>query len=270
MGKVMITLFRRNLTRMSLFCWLTVFLVLPNLQPQGVTGLDQGVTGLGQGVTEQGQGLNGHGHGAIGLLATGPPLNCGVFSTGKLIDLTPMSLFDQEKMLNRFVACIGNLIANSFLDIDGFYFLLFTDWYGKSKRNGLMAATILGFNDLARTLIHYDAKINVRNEQGATTLHFAAITGNTNMVGILLGLGAHVNGVDNYGYTPLHIAAGRGHVSTVRLLLEKGADTNARDNARFAWTHSVWNGMESGWTALEHATRRGHTEVVALLQSSGR
>merc|ERR1740128_881450 len=114
---------------MSLVCWLTVFLVLPNLQPQGVNRLGQGVTG-------QGQGLTGHGHGAIRLLATGPPLNCGVFSTGKLIDLTPMSLFDQEKMLNRFVACLG---ANSFLDIDGFYFLLYTDYYGKSKRNGLMA-----------------------------------------------------------------------------------------------------------------------------------
>ena len=29
---------------MSLVCWLTVFLVQLNLQPQGVTGLDQGVT----------------------------------------------------------------------------------------------------------------------------------------------------------------------------------------------------------------------------------
>ena len=218
---------------MSLFSWLTVFMVLPNLQPQGVTGLGQGVTGL---------------------VATGPQLNCGIFSTGKPIDLDPMTLLDQEKMLNRFIACIE---TNSFLNIDGFYFL-FTKWHGKSKNTGLMAATALGFNDIARTLIHYDANINVRNEFGITSLHYAALAGNNNMVGILLDLGANVNEGDKWSYMPLHYAAANGHVSTVRLLLERGADINA---CSFLTVH--------GLTALRVAYANNHTGVVALLQSWG-
>ena len=236
----LIFLFRRNLTRMSLFCWLTVFLVLPNLQPQGVAGLGQGVTSL---------------------VATGPPLNCGIFSTGKPVDLDPMSLLDQEKMLNRFIACIG---ANSFLDIDGLYFLYngLYKWLDKSKFNGLMVATALGFNDLARTLIHYDANINVRNEYGQTSLHCAALAGNLNMIGILLSLGANVNGADNYGYTPLYHAAVYGLVSTVRLLLEHGADINGR-------THNGGIAPQFS-TALRIASYYGHTDIVTLLKSWGR
>ena len=242
------TLLRRNLTRMILICWLTVFLVLPNLQPQGVARLGQGVTG---------NGVTGHGKGVTGLETTGPPLNCGVFSTGKLIDLASMSLFDKENMLNRFVACIG---ANSVLDIDAFYFSSITIFgWSTGKQTGLMAATTLGFNNIARTLIHYDANINVRNEYGHTSLLCAAMAGNNNMIGILLGLGADVNGVEAYGRTPLHVAAYAGHVSTVRFLLERGADINVRG--------TFGNGR---LTALETASYYGRTNVVALLQSWGR
>jgi len=234
------------LTRMIHVCLLTMYVVLLNLQPQGVAGLGQGITGHGQGITR--------------LVATGPPLNCGIFSTGKPVDLDPMSSLDQEKMLNRYVACIG---ANSFLDIDGFYFLNakgMVNGNGKFKKNGLMVATSLGFNDIARTLIHYDANINVRNKHGATSLHFAAWNGNTNMVGILLGLGANVNGADILGATPLYFAASHGHMNIVRLLLEKGADFTIRIPGRSL----------RRYTALEGASINGHTDVVALLQSWGR
>ena len=85
--------------KMSLVCWLTVFMVLASLQPQGITGFDQGIIRPGQGVP-------GHGLGVIGLQATGPPLDCGVFSRvyhgyGKPIDLTQMSEKDQKKMLSK-------------------------------------------------------------------------------------------------------------------------------------------------------------------------
>ena len=160
-----------------------------------------------------------------------------------------MSSLDQKKMLNRFIACIG---ANSSLDKDGFYFL-YDKFWGSGECTGLMATTTLGFNDIARTLIHYGANINVRNKHGRTSLHYAAWVGNTNMVGILLGLGANVNGVDNFGNTPLHLAA---YVSTVRLLLEKGADITIR--------------RTDGSTALGLASSYGRTDVVAFLQSWGR
>merc|ERR1712071_190218 len=213
--------------RMSLLYWMTVFLVLVNLQPQGATG----------------------------LVATGPPLNCGRFSTVNPTLLTGLSLFDQEKMLNRFIACIG---ANSFMDIDGLYFLYDTlGWSGRHKHTGLMAATYLGFNDLARTLIHYDANMNVRNVIGETALHLAALVGNNNMIGIMVDLGADINRVDTNGNTALLAASYGGHVSTVRLLLERGANINDRQHS-------------SGRTALKIATIYGRTNVAALLQSWGR
>ena len=67
------------MTRMSLLCGMTVFLVLLNLQD--ATGLGQNATGLGQDATGLGQDATGLGQDATGLVATGPPLNCGVFST---------------------------------------------------------------------------------------------------------------------------------------------------------------------------------------------
>ena len=192
---------------------------------------------------------------------TAPSLNCGVFSNEKPVDLTHMSLFDKKKMLSWFVACIE---ANSFLDIDGFYFIYQENWYYESKYTGLMAAIALGFNDFARTLIHYDANFNLRDKWGSTSLVRAALVGNTNMVGILLDLGAPVNGVDKRGYMALHAAASAGHVDTVRLLLERGADINARG--------TVLYGHRAGITqnALEMASFHKQKDVVALLQSWGR
>ena len=93
---------------------MTIFLVLLNLQD--ATRLGQDATGLGQDATELG--LD-----ATGLVATGPPLNCGVFSTVKPTVLTGMTVFDQKEVLNRFIACIGAIGANSFMNIDGLYFV---------------------------------------------------------------------------------------------------------------------------------------------------
>ena len=193
-------------TRTSLLCGMTVFLVLLSLQD--ATGLGQDATGLVQD--------------ASGLVATGSPLNCGVFSTGNPTVLTGMTVFDQKKMLNRFIACIG---ANSFMDIDGLYFVYTTksNWWGSQTYTGLMAATVLGFNELARTLIHDYANIQAQNVKGETALSLAALAGNNDMARILLDLGADIEKAHIDGSTPFFMAIYAGHTSTVRLLLERGS-----------------------------------------------
>merc|ERR1719239_781115 len=140
-----------------------------------------------------------------------------------------MTVSGQKEILNRFIACIG---ANSFMDIDGLYFVYDTNdtspfWYGIHHYTGLMAATVFGFNELARALIHYDANIEAQNGFDRTALHLAALVGNNNMVRILLDLGADIEKA--YDFTALYPASVAGHVSTVRLLLERGANVNHRD-----------------------------------------
>jgi ankyrin repeat protein len=60
---------------------------------------------------------------------------------------------------------------------------------------------------------------------------------------------------DKDGHVPLTAAAVAGDASAVRRLLEAGADANARG--------------QSGYTALAHAARQGHLEVVELLIEHG-
>src|SRR5205823_373384 len=54
-----------------------------------------------------------------------------------------------------------------------------------------------------------------------------------------------------FAWTPLHVAAVDGQLGVARLLVEAGAVADKPDS--------------SGWTALEHASLRGHMEIAKLL-----
>ena len=94
---------------------------------------------------------------------------------------------------------------NSQVDVDGIYFIVNFNIhngfgnYGKQEVTGLMAATIYGFNYIARTYLHYDANMNLLSVTHwdkawvygrMSALMFAAGMGNNAMVNILLDLGA--------------------------------------------------------------------------------
>ena len=105
---------------------------------------------------------------------------------------------------------------------------------------------------LLRLLLQVGANVNVSDEYGTTSLHFAAWYGNYNLVMHLLNLKAHVNTLemyksvvsfnkskDNDSYkaklrkelltSPLHVAVTRQHIEVFTLLLEHYANVNAKD-----------------------------------------
>jgi ankyrin repeat protein len=102
----------------------------------------------------------------------------------------------------------------------------------------------------------------VRDGDGDTPLHCAAIGGQLEVARILLRLNVEVNSRNKEGSTPLHLASeGRperpglpvveGNPDIVRLLLDHGADAQVRDL--------------SGKTASEVARGRRRDEIVQLL-----
>jgi hypothetical protein len=107
--------------------------------------------------------------------------------------------------------------------------------------------------DLVRKLLKEGADVNVRDEQGWTPLHHAAMRGAASVVLLLLEKGADVNARASDGATPLHMAAAYSNPNVVDLLISKGADVNAKDN--------------SGRTPLHYAVMNSSLSTVELLLS---
>jgi ankyrin repeat protein len=97
---------------------------------------------------------------------------------------------------------------------------------------------------------------NIRYEDGATPLHYAALDGNIALVALLLNKNADLNVKNASGTTPLHEAARTGHIAVMKKLIVKGANINIQD----AKGNSVLH------IAIPQEVQR---EVMALLLSSG-
>ncbi len=112
-------------------------------------------------------------------------------------------------------------------------------------RTPLMWTVYVNYNDPAETrkkdqtrLFYLDAllsvpgiRINERDHDGFTALHWAAWSGLPACVDRLVKAGLDVNATENSGYTPLMLAAMRGNADTVQKLLQLGAEASrARAN----------------------------------------
>lgn len=70
----------------------------------------------------------------------------------------------------------------------------------------------------------------LRDEDGLTMLHWAAIKGNSEVISLLVKKGAASVGAETKaGRTPLHFAARRGHGESTLALLNAGANPRAAD-----------------------------------------
>jgi ankyrin repeat protein len=99
---------------------------------------------------------------------------------------------------------------------------------------------------------------SIRNRFGGSAVIPASERGHVEYVrAVLARTDVDVNHVNDLGWTALLEAVilgngGRAHQEVVEILLDNGADPAIAD--------------ADGVTALEHARRRGHAEIVALLE----
>lgn len=97
----------------------------------------------------------------------------------------------------------------------------------------LSLAASKGHNEVVRTLLRYNAAVNIEDATRKTPLHHAAMNGRYDVARTLLdhrantNQAANVNAPDIERNTPLHSAARAGRVSVIELLLEHEANVEA-------------------------------------------
>jgi len=97
-------------------------------------------------------------------------------------------------------------------------------------------------------------------------MHVPAERGDTKVIDTMLACGFDANVKDPDGVTALHRAAMAGRTDSVRVLLSHGADVNAHDNM-FAATPLVW--ACEGWSHDPRQPGSDHVAVARLLLDSG-
>ncbi|VDK85211.1 unnamed protein product [Onchocerca ochengi] len=140
------------------------------------------------------------------------------------------------------------------LEVDDNNQLMHVDANGDSL---LHIACRSGENDMLQLLASYDQiDVNIRNSDGWTVLHDAALKGNITSLRILHKLGANANILDKEDRTPLHIAAAVGHTNVAELLIEKfGGSVRARTS--------------DGSTLLHVAALSGHASTALTFLKHG-
>lgn len=150
-------------------------------------------------------------------------------------------------------------------------------------------------NDLAtfRSLVARGADVNARDTQQDSAFLLAARHGHTEVLRAALAAGADLRALNRYGSTALMGPAYRGHVDTVLVLLATPIDLHHVN--QFGWTallEAIVLGQDGpahreivrllvehgsdvnrpdpdGVTPLQHAERRGQTEVARILRAAG-
>lgn len=79
----------------------------------------------------------------------------------------------------------------------------------------------------AKLCAHPKKFIEVKDLNGNTPLHWAALNGHLDMVTSLIQNGANVESIEDFGRTPLHFAALGGHHAVCQALIENGANLDA-------------------------------------------
>lgn len=96
-------------------------------------------------------------------------------------------------------------------------------------RTPLMYAVIQGEADKVDALLKAGAKVDRRDRNGDTALHYAASGFSEPVLRRLIEAGADINAEGRYGRTPIMEAARIGSLGSVRILAEAGADLKKTD-----------------------------------------
>ena len=126
------------------------------------------------------------------------------------------------------------------------------DRYGRTK---LQQAALAGDTAGVSFQLSIGARVDHRDNENKTALHFAAMKGYVDVARELLDAGADINAVCVGHMTPLIWAAQENHPEMVALLAERGADLDVQ--------------RDGGMTALMHVWAGGSQEVARILLEAG-
>lgn len=126
------------------------------------------------------------------------------------------------------------------------------------QNSPLLYAGAEGYTDILKLILAHQPNFKIYNRYGGTALIPAAEKGHIENVKILANwTNFPIDHVNNLGWTALMEAivlgdGGATHIEIIKTLLDAGANKHIPDN--------------HGTSALEHAKKRGFTEIVQLLQ----
>lgn len=131
----------------------------------------------------------------------------------------------------------------------------------KNKRSLLLLATINKQVEMAKLLVKSGADVNLQDDRQDSPFLYAGASGQTELVRIFLENGARFDVFNRYNGSALIPACERGYVETVRVL----ANTKG---------YPIDHVNRLGWTALMEAVVLGdggkkHQEVVQILKDAG-
>jgi len=109
--------------------------------------------------------------------------------------------------------------------------------------------------DITKYLIEKGADLNVVGGDGGTQINWAVHHDNVGIIKLFIDKGANLNIRNQWGMTELHTAIWRGNIHVVEYLLDHGSDPDIKTN--------------EGWTAMHYAYRSGHDKVIELLKKRG-
>ena len=129
--------------------------------------------------------------------------------------------------------------------------------FGRRDVTVLMVAASAGHTKIVTNLIHWGARVNMRDWNGYTAFMYACCRGHLETAKTLLANGAEASVVSEDGKTPMIVAMldRQEHTDIVTNLIQWGADVNARD--------------KHGWTALMFACGRGYLASAGALLAAG-
>lgn len=108
---------------------------------------------------------------------------------------------------------------------------------------------------LGHILSRHEADVSITDDDGQTPMHYAARAGKTEIMELLKNKGAKSDAEANDGRTPLMLAAHRDHAAAVEWLLAHKADPNRQDHQQR--------------TALHYAVSRRYLKSTILLVKAG-
>ncbi len=129
-------------------------------------------------------------------------------------------------------------------------------WLRKADHKEELMSILTQRTDVTRAFLKAGANVNMKDVNGLSLIHHAAIIENKNVARLLIDAikDVNVNLVNKMNKTTLHLAAKFSSESVVKKLLEKGADPTIK--------------TDLGWTARDLALSKGKYKVARILKEA--